>query len=255
MKSLAVYTAIFGNYDTLKDPAFPQLLEDADFYCITDNKDLKSDFFKIIYERAWFKDTTRDARFYKIMGHEVIWKYPHSIWMDGAFEIKHPDFLSVRHFLKDADIALYRHPDRNCVYDEAVACIRLKKEKVTVIATQILGYFLRGLPADIGMNETSLLVRNQAYFSGPICERWWKEVRDHSKRDQMSFNYVLYKTGTRCDIIPGNNQKNQFLKRNKHNRHVAVPGYALTAIDKFFMRFTRLLKLFRSKFKSAAISS
>lgn len=253
MKSIAVYTAIFGNYDTLKDPPFRELLDQADFYCITDNKDAKSDYFKIIYEPSRFDDPTRDARYYKIMGHEVIRQYPISIWMDGAFEIKHPGFLDVVSYLTSADIALYKHPDRQCIYDEAAACIRLKKEKINVIVRQLLGYFFRGLPADIGLNETSLLVRRKAFFDGDMCKLWWKEVRDHSKRDQLSFNYVLYRTGQRCDIIPGNNLSNAYLKRNKHN-HGGIPR-RVGATDRFFIRFTRLLKLSMQRLKPRTVAS
>ncbi len=46
---IVVYTAIFGNYDALK--IIPQQSVNADYVCFTDNPNLKSDQFEIIYKK------------------------------------------------------------------------------------------------------------------------------------------------------------------------------------------------------------
>lgn len=44
---LAVYTVITGNYDTLKKPRY--IDTNCDYFCITNDKALTSDFYKMIY--------------------------------------------------------------------------------------------------------------------------------------------------------------------------------------------------------------
>jgi len=53
---LVIYTAIIGNYDTLKDPEY--IDENCDYVCFTDNRELKSDIWQI----RLIKDTGETVR-------------------------------------------------------------------------------------------------------------------------------------------------------------------------------------------------
>ena len=84
-KKYAVYTAIFGDYDDLREPAFESVFEEADFYCFTDDKTLQSSKYNIIYVEREFRDATRNARYYKVMEHPVLAGYEFTIWMDALY--------------------------------------------------------------------------------------------------------------------------------------------------------------------------
>jgi hypothetical protein len=43
---IAVYTAIFGSYDIVREPE--ENIEDIDYFCYTDNSNIKIKYFKII---------------------------------------------------------------------------------------------------------------------------------------------------------------------------------------------------------------
>jgi hypothetical protein len=46
-----------------------------------------------------------------------------SIWIDGSIRIKSPRFVrDMRAKLGERDWAMFVHPDRDCIYDEAHAC-------------------------------------------------------------------------------------------------------------------------------------
>ena len=47
-KAVVFYTAIFGEYDLLKEPP-KKLTTKCDFLCFTDNEKLRSKYYKIIY--------------------------------------------------------------------------------------------------------------------------------------------------------------------------------------------------------------
>ncbi|BDQ04625.1 MAG: hypothetical protein KatS3mg084_0143 [Candidatus Dojkabacteria bacterium] len=93
VNKVAVYTAIFGNYDNLKEPDNPIL--NADLYCFTDNPNLTSNFFNVIHVSLPLPDPVRSARKYKILGHPIVNKYHYSIWFDAAFRLKFTDALEV----------------------------------------------------------------------------------------------------------------------------------------------------------------
>ena len=51
-----------------------------------------------------------------------------------------------------------------------------------------------------------------------LMEEWWKEIKTNSHRDQLSFNYVLWKTGKRIKYIPKIYLNNYFDVTYLHNR-------------------------------------
>lgn len=87
-------------------------------------------------------------------------EYDISIWVDGNIEIQR-DLVS---FIKQYDLdkcPLYVrvHPCRRCIYEEAKACIALGKDSKEVIENQIAKYRDDGYPANAGMFETCVVLR------------------------------------------------------------------------------------------------
>jgi hypothetical protein len=206
---IAVYTAIFGNYDDLMGPLMT--VPGCDFYCFTDNKDLKAGGFKMVYKNRQFEDPTRDARMYKILPHKFLPGYDYTVWLDGSLIIKDPRIAElVSKALKDKEMALFKHRERNCIYKELEVCIEQKRDDPEVMRAQIEKYRKEGYPENNGLGETGVLIRKKSNKVIKHNEAWWNEIESHSKRDQLSFNYVLWKQGLETAQIEGNAEFNPY---------------------------------------------
>lgn len=165
---IIIYTANIGDYDKevfLKNMDFP-------FYKISCHKHKNPRLF---------------AREIKLKPHEFLPDHDYSIWIDSNIEILNHKFDF------NYDIVTWKHPERNCVYDEAQECIRLKKDNPDIIYKQMQKYRLENYPEQNGMLASGFMVRKNTEHVRNFCEDWWKELKENSIRDQLSFNYIAYK--------------------------------------------------------------
>lgn len=119
------------------------------------------------------------------------------IWLDSNISI-HCDLKKfTKKHLKTADMVLMEH-GRDCIYEEAVACIDRKKDNPLIISSQMGRYRLQNYPAHNGMVGTGIMIRRNNHKVRKLMELWWSEVEKGSHRDQLSFNFVLWKYQQRC---------------------------------------------------------
>jgi len=201
MSDKVVYTAIFGQKDELKE--FDSF-EGIDRILFTDDPNIKSDQFEIRVVPPIFEDPVLNARYYKILAHRVLSDYQYSLWIDAsiAFNGVDPNHLFDK-YLKNHDIALHLHPERNCLYDEATACIRLEKDDPDVINAQISSYANHGFPKNQGLISSGIMFRRSSERCKHLNEAWWDEIRRFSRRDQISFPFVRHKLDFSFYPIPG----------------------------------------------------
>lgn len=180
-----IYTAIFGDYDTLFEPEV--ITPNVKYICFTD-KPIQSKVWQIIHVDAKY-DACRQARHVKIMFHEYIKEFDTAIWIDANQQLKAD--MSV-YFTFKFPLVVLSHPERNCIYEEAKECIKLKKDDKTIIDYQIDGYEASMYPKDNGLVATGLMIRRNESNVNILCKMWFNEVLLKSRRDQLSFNYVYY---------------------------------------------------------------
>ncbi len=199
-KTVAVYTAIFGNYDDLKEPEGPIL--NADLYCFSDNLNLIGNFFRVIYVPLPLPDAVRSARKYKILGHPIVNKYHYSIWIDAAFRLKFHDALEVirKCLPEESDyLATVRNATKNCIYQEYEYIKTVNNrprflDHQHIMDRQIETYRQEGYPENNGLISSGLLIKNnRSKDLQELMLAWWKEITKYSRRDQLSFNYVVWK--------------------------------------------------------------
>lgn len=219
---VAIYTAIFGDKDDIKEPL--EKIEGCDFICFTDNPNLKSKTFDVRIVRSTFKDPTRNARMYKILPHRYLSDYEYTIWIDGSVIVKKNKIIEIiASYLKEHDIATFMHPDRKCIYEEAEACIALKKDSSDIIKIQIENYKRTGYPEKNGLISSGIILRrNSSPEIVAINEQWWEQINKFSKRDQLSFNYVAWKNNLKYKVIPGNIYENYYFRIIKHKIRESV---------------------------------
>lgn len=216
--NIVIYTAIFNDYDSLKEPLYK--IKNCDFICFTDNKNLKSETYKVVVMKKTFNDPTRDARMYKALPHRFLSKYEYSIWVDGSFLIKTDDIGGmIKKNLNLSELSTFKHPDRDCIYDEAEVCIGAKKDFEDVIKKQVAKYKKEGYPQHNGLVASGVLLRkNLSKSVVDLNEKWWVEIRDNSKRDQLSFNYVAWKNNFKYGIVDGVIWENDYFKIDNHKK-------------------------------------
>ena len=214
---ICVYTCITGNYDDLHELQIKE--PGIDYICFTNNKNIKSDTWKVIQIDEPNIDNHKLARKIKIIGHPYIEEnYDISLWMDAriVFTTKISDFIDK--FLKDQPMACCLHNSRNCIYEEAKACLRLKKDTKENILKIVNFLKEENYPKDNGLYETTILIRKvHDKKVKETMELWLKMIMDYCKRDQLSFNYCISKTGLKLDDININVWNNEYFTYIKHN--------------------------------------
>lgn len=218
---IVCYTCITGNYDQLHVPSVPQS-SDVDFVCFTDDSRLQSDFWQIrmIPDELKGLSQVKQQRVVKICPHRYLKEYDISIWVDGNLEIVGDVRKLVDEYdLDKADLYVRVHPQRNCIYDEAEAVIKQRKDLTAKVPIQVAKYRQEGYPAHIGMVETNILLRKHNSTSCQIVDNYWAaELLRYSHRDQLSFNYICWKLHFNIGIMlkQFSIRKNQYFRFNSH---------------------------------------
>lgn len=141
-----------------------------------------------------FPDPVRNARAHKLRPDLHLPDAEISLWLDGNFELACDLDELVERYLADDDVAFHRHPQRDCVYAEALACIEREKDDPAVIARQVLGYAAEGFPAHGGLPATGVVLRRHTRLVAAFNRRWEEELERGSRRDQLSVTYALDRT-------------------------------------------------------------
>jgi GT2 family glycosyltransferase/glycosyltransferase involved in cell wall biosynthesis len=222
---IAVYTVIVGAYDTLRRPKVTD--PNCDYYCITDNRDLTSDFWQIInIDNPECLDNTRLSRFPKILPNKYFPEYEESVYVDPNMEIRASlnDYISS--YSTGEPMLCMKHTWRDCIYDEAEECATMGKDDAEVIRRQTEKFRADGFPEHFGLSQNSVLYRKHNDERViHVMEDWWEIVRIGSKRDQLSFIYVCWKNGFKYDVAYEDWLNTKYFRRYPHhNEAFFFPG-------------------------------
>lgn len=224
MHKTVIYTAIFGDRDSLVEPTV--VPPGCDFVCFTD-RPFRSNVWQVRQvTRAYPDDPWRSARMYKILPHRYLGSYETSIWVDGYIEVRGDVNTLIEENLKECDVAIYDHmkipgDERDCIYDEADTLIAMaargkRKDDPEIMRAQVEEYKKEGYPAHNGLISSMVMLRN--HHSPEVVramEAWWEEVKHKSKRDQLSFDYIVWKHKLSYVYLPGNSRDNDHFKSRK----------------------------------------
>jgi hypothetical protein len=194
---IAVYSCITGGYEPFRHN---QATVGADFFMFSDKYE-RSKVWHFIEATKLFKDPRRNARYHKILAHEFFPNYDVWFWIDGSMEIKASPLYLVKEWMPYNDITLFRHPDRDCVYDEAVVCRGKQYDYPKVIDKQMMKYRRAGYPRKNGLSETKILIRYNTPKVVQFNKAWHYELMTGSLRDQLSFDYVAWKHKMRVNRV------------------------------------------------------
>ncbi len=196
-KQIAVYTCIVGEYDELLEPL--SISPECDYYLISDKKPEHETVFQYIdihqYLPEGITDNTRKNRFCKINANKIFPQYRYSIYCDGVFQLDASIAKFVYELPKTRIMTSYRH-HWSGLYMEAMHVILNKRDTEETVKKQIEHYWLEGMPENFGSVYCNILIREHNH---PVCraimEDWWRQIEQFSRRDMISFPYVVWKNG------------------------------------------------------------
>lgn len=198
-----MYTAIVGGYDDILQP---EVIDNRFDYILFSNdiKEPKVGVWQVRPINYHNNIQTKIARWVKTHPEELLPEYECSVWMDANIVIHKNIVYSriIELYDKKVLIASMPHFDRHCIYDEMYTVIKLKLETEDNIIRW--GRFLKKnkYPRNNGLHETGVLYRiHSNYIITQFDKLWWQCIDNYSRRDQLSFDFVLWKLKIPCKYI------------------------------------------------------
>lgn len=197
MGKITVITAITNSKDNLLED--PQNAKLADFVAFTDFEQA-SETWKIKKCPDLFTDARRNSRLPKILSHLYV-DTEYSIYIDGNIRLlKTPQEL-IETYLKDYDLAIFKHPIRDCIYDEAIICAKKGLDDPEKIIEQAKTYEDDGYARHKGLCECGIIIRRHTPKVKELNECWFSHYTRYSRRDQISFMKAVDEVGIPIKII------------------------------------------------------
>jgi len=213
-----VYTALFGSYDRLvPQPA----VSGIDFVCFTDQP-ISVQGWDIVPVRSPMADRLA-ARDVKTRPHRWVGQWRRSIWIDASVQILSRTFVTTALDAMQDGLALFPHPDRDCIYDEA-EILKTMPEYATQLGAQIHKYRAEGFPRHVGLWATGVIAREHCRSVRRLGRQWFDRCQHESVRDQVSLPPLLRSLGIAPGTIPGNLWDNKLIRVRDHLRESVQTG-------------------------------
>ncbi len=198
---IALCTSITARKDDLKEQSFH---EGVDRIFFTDRpNDYIGTSWSIFPACSLFTDPRRNSRASKILAHQYLHGYDYSVWIDGSIHLQASPLDLIETYLSNADIAMFGHPTRNCLYKEAEGCTNAGFDGREGFVAQIENYRRVGYPENNGLNECAVILRRHNEQIARFNDMWWSEYCRYSSRDQISLPYVAHTLGIHIAPLPG----------------------------------------------------
>lgn len=208
MKKFAIYTAVVGNYDTIRQP----LAVDERFDYFLFSNDIPEERIGVWQLRPIpysNPDPIRIARWVKTHPEVLLPDYEYSLWLDANIQIRRPDVYERSVALKENETkaASMWHHQRDCIYDEAVAILCGQRDHERPVFRWVQTLKQHRYPHHNGLFETGVLLRNHRDKTVQKMDSlWWDCISHYSRRDQLSFGFALWKNNLDCTLFLPNGQ-------------------------------------------------
>lgn len=210
----AIYTAIFGDYDVLRQqPVCPGV----DYICFTERTDVSSSQWRIQQCRPRYAHPRLSAKWFKTHPDHVLPEYRYTIWIDGSIAIKTESFAEeMIGWLNESGLALFRHPDRDSIFDEARVSSQMPKYFGLPVFDQVAHYQDQGF-AGTGLYACGVLARdNGKRRIRELNHAWMHENVRWTYQDQLSLPFLLWKHRICPGVLPYNLWTNHLFVVHSH---------------------------------------
>lgn len=169
------------------------------------------------------------AKIPKFFGWQLRPGYDYYLWLDSNISLAHEDAL--QYFYDNCqgyDIVVLRHPRRPNIRQE----VRYTRKGINQQSLYVLGRYEgewhkeqyaaiqsdRDFKDDLLVNGGVFMYHNTPAVHAMFKE-WWYHVTRYIIQDQISFPYVLKKSGLKINILPIDIYNCQYLKFTGHKYH------------------------------------
>jgi hypothetical protein len=213
MPAVSVISAVFG---PVRPPSPAAAVPGVRCLCYTDAATVPAgwELRRLPGELLHALGPRRANRYVKTHALELLPDAEVVVYADAEFEVAGDIRLLVGPALGSSDIAVFRHPDRVCVYQELDACRSLKKAPADALSRQAARYRGARLPERSGLWALGVLGQRNTAAARAFSQAWWKEIHaNHTDRDQPSFGYVAWRDRLRPAALPGELRRPRFALR------------------------------------------
>lgn len=208
-----------------------------------DSKQPQSNIWDVRKVEKTFDDPVRNARMYKVLPHKYLSEYEYSVWIDGNLLVRGDVNELIKKYLLKSNFAMFDHNQhkkrwkklfwvkntedcRDCIYDEAKYLLEIMedgkyKDDPEVMKKQIERYRSEGYPEHNGLVVSMVVLRKH---NEPdiikVDEDWWNEIKNNSRRDQLSFNYVAWKNKLKFVYMKGDSRRNKYFLHKQHKTRI-----------------------------------
>lgn len=219
---LVVYTALFTddpNYLYGDLIPYTHDKDGVDYIAFTNSPYLKSDFWEIRQMDLW-RSGRWTARKCKTSPEELLPEYDTWLWMDNEIYFTYDVKSLTEYHLGDKDLAVHRHCDRNCMYEEvqATSLRNPLRDPIEMIKGQGEKYRAEGYPEQIGLFENGILFRKNNDRIQQFNKLWFEETAKWNTEDQLSMMYSIWKY-PELKVNPINQT---FVLHNYKNKHLPL---------------------------------
>jgi hypothetical protein len=190
---ITVYTVLLNDHDVLRPPAVVE--PGVEYACFSD------EFYDVppwrIVPAPRVFSSAKDSRIPKILSHLFI-ESEFSIYHDASLRMLVEPSHLVYGDLKDAELALYRHPCRTNVREELDCCKREGIGYSAEMEQQVERYERFGVE---GLYAGGCLIRRNTHAVQSFNNVWWREYHNGCSRDQIALSWAMRESWVISNVI------------------------------------------------------
>jgi len=207
-----VYTVLLGGYESLTEQPVARTSA-ITFICLTDDPTLTSTTWDVkLVDPVLPQDSIRSQRYLKIMGHPLLKEFTQSLYIDNSVRLTRAPEEIFQKYGGRSPLALPLHSFRGTVREEFQEVIALHLDDPDLVANQRKRY--EDIAPEILRQKpywTAILLRDHTHPGIPeLMGKWWDEVLNYSRRDQLSINACISMVGLNVLDLEIRNSKSWF---------------------------------------------
>lgn len=204
----AVVTADIGGVDDLPLAPVAQRGVDVDWWYFTDDPEqCAPEPWRTEYvQPVWPEEANLSAKVYKMLPQPDVGR--DVVWIDANMQVVSPDFVAEALDCRRDGIAVFTHPRRHNVYQEAEASLGAESQGGKYepwrdrIRDQMHGYVIDGFAED-RLYACGTVAWDWSHVAAlTVGTAWLVECARWSPQDQLSFPYVLGRYGVTPGVFP-----------------------------------------------------
>lgn len=247
-KKIIIYTGLFDSYDKLSIPLF--INQNIEYICFTDNKYLKSKYWKIILIKEKGSGTYLNRKV-KMLPHIYLKEYERSIYIDANILLLCSP-LKLISYLSNHNFVLFQHPYKHTFLKEIKDNLNHKKINKIIyyeILSKHSNFIFFNIASRSPISANRILIRNHNNKDLiKLMNRWWYDFSNTNlNRDQLILPYLLCSNRNKIKIIVSKKSYNKYFTIRPHKNQsliIKLKYFLKFSIIEFFTRIIVKIKKF-----------